>query len=282
MTSKTVERLDVLERPSTEAEPRVITREDLQTLSEGLVHDVEADGQLRLEVIKRLLGEQDPAVVRTIEQQLAQNLEAAKGLQDQFLKALNALEAPDQPPAANEPPAVQVAANKPPTKLPASPVDGVKPPESVTAAGDDEEDIEEAAAAVVLAANEAPEAVVDPYADRNAASQALLDKLIQPDLSIPGYSDLDLLKNVRELLIRHSTEPLAIRIDFDGNMIIGTPEPNGNGLRTRLMTLHHEANQGTVDWLRRSMRSELTVLDRYQITVIEDPVLQQSPINDYI
>src|SRR3989338_6447946 len=78
------------------------TVERLRVLSELPIADLQASGDVRQEVIGRLLEGADPEVTASVEQRLARDLETARGLQQQFLEALQALQATETP-AANEP-----------------------------------------------------------------------------------------------------------------------------------------------------------------------------------
>lgn len=244
------------------------TVERLRVLSELPVADLAAVGSVRQEVINRLLEGQDPDTAASIEQRLARDLETARGLQQQFLETSQQLQAANETPPASEP-TVPVEA------IPS--VDGVVPPsptkEADGAAGDDEEVEELTAAETAPVAAALAAEKLDPYAERNAAAQGLLDQLKQDDYSVPGQSNLALLKQVREVILRHNNEPLAVRYDTDGNVVIGVPEDGGDGLRTRLVTISHNET-GTIEWLQRARPQDYLTLQRHRIAVIEDPQLQ--------
>ena len=246
------------------------TVERLRVLSELPIADLQASGDVRQEVIGRLLEGMDPDTVASIEERLTRDLETARSLQQQFLETLRALQTAEAP-AANEP---MVTAKPTPVVIePPKPIDGVTPP---ITAGDEEPEEETKVTETTVVAAKTVEAIHDPFAERNIAAQGLLDQLTLDDYSVPGRSNLDLLKQVREVILRHQNEPLAVRYDTDGNVVIGSPEDGGDGLRTRLITISHQ-EAGTVEWLQRARPKEYLTLQQHRISVIEDPQLQHDP-----
>ncbi len=255
--------------------------EQLLQASEALIQEgIQSPAAARLGAMERL-GE-TPAEAQAL---TARTLEAAHTLQAELREQLqptatkNPLFSEDTATALTAAAAASVVDKGTDKTLPT--IDGVKAPikplEEAEGAGDNDEELEVATtvAATQIAAVEASD--TDPYADRNKASAKFLEKLADPDFSFPGQSDPQLLKTIRELLLLHQHDALAVRTDDLGNLVIGVAETGGNGLRTRLLTVHHERNQGTLAWLQRSMAEEFNTLKRYPVVVMEDPNLDHTP-----
>lgn len=248
-----------------------------QVVAERLV----APAEVRSEAIERLGG--NPAEVRAITEH---TLAAAQRLQAELKAALQAEVADPELIAQLTAQAEQVlgktdltaAPTATDVNIPKPSIDGIKPPEADPAAAAGEDDWgEEAQAKRTQTAITAAVETMDPYAERNRASATLLARLKEPDLSFPGQSDLELLKHVRELIIRHEHEPLAVRLDDLGNVVIGRPESSGNGLSSRLITLHADTDQGTITWLERTVPAEFNLLKRYNVHPVDDRLLDHEP-----
>lgn len=112
--------------------------------------------------------------------------------------------------------------------------------------------------------------VKDPNAERNAASDAILAKLKEPNVS--GTVNQKLFEKARTLIEQHHKAGLAVRYDVKGNLVLGISEPDGNGLRRRLMTIRDESNHATLEWIHTTLKTETLHLKepRYTIAEMED------------
>lgn len=142
----------------------------------------------------------------------------------------------------------------------------VAPPKEEDGGDDYEEDIVKAAKLVETETTE-EEVVTDPYAERNAASTAILDKLAEGNFSVGGSVDKERMDRIREAIVGHVGEELVARFDTEGNIVIGVPQTEGSYLRSRVITIDAKRDVGIVDWIKQSLSRETVLLRETQYTV---------------
>lgn len=138
--------------------------------------------------------------------------------------------------------------------------------------GVDDEDVYVAKAAEVDTVTATTEVEIDPFAERNAASDSIIAKLTEGNYAAGSNMDMARVTEIKDAIVNHVGETLAARFDTDGNLVIGVPQLEGSYLRSRLITIDAKTDAAIVDWVRQSLSEETQLLREPRYTVpVEKP-----------